>query len=159
MSLLDNPYVSGAVWVTAGALLGYWLLRWKERSVRDALAIQEQGILETARRQAENIAREAHLQASEEALKLREQTERSLTARLTAAIDAEKRLVEREALINHQLENMVIEEKSLREQKLDCKSKAQELELQRVQLSGLVQQRREALQAAARLTETEARQL
>ena len=106
MSLLDNPYVSGAVWLTAGAFVGYWLLRWKERSVRQALAIKEQGILEAARRQAENIAREGHLQASEQALKLREQAEQSLATKLTAATEAEKRLVQREALINQQLENM-----------------------------------------------------
>src|SRR5436309_1087145 len=107
MSLLDNPYVSGATVFVAGALLGYWLLRWKERTVRGALAIKEQAILDSAQRQAENIGREAHLQANEEALKVREQTEQSFVTRRNAITEAEKRLVEREALINRQLESMV----------------------------------------------------
>src|SRR5438105_74591 len=157
--MLDNPYITGAIWVTTGALLGYWLLRWKERALRAALAIKEQGILESARRQADNIAREARLQANEEALKVREQAEKSITARGGAAAEAEKRLVERESLINRQLENLVHEEKSLREQKLDCKNRAKELEVQRAELTGLIHQRREALQTVCRLTEAEARQL
>ena len=40
------------------------LWRWKERTIRTALVIKEQSILETARRQAENIAREARVQAT-----------------------------------------------------------------------------------------------
>src|SRR5436190_13099580 len=159
MSLLDNSYLSGAVWFTAGTLIGYWLLRWKERNVRDALAIKEQGLLENARRQADNIAREAHLQANEEALRLREQSEQSFSARITAASEAEKRLVEREGLINRQLESMVHEEKSLREQQLDCKKRAKDLEFQRSEAAELIRQRREALQTASHLSETEARQL
>src|SRR5580765_3422575 len=157
--MLDNPYISGAVWVAGGALVGYWLVRWKERTVRVALALKEQAILESARRQADNIAREARLQANEEALKLREQTEQSFATRRQAAVEAEKRLVERESLINRQLESMVQEEKSLREQQLGCKRESQELEKQRCELTGIVQQRREALQAASHLTEVEARQL
>ncbi len=143
----------------AGALLGYGFLRWKERNLRAALALKEEAILETARRQADNLAREAHLKASEEALKLREQTEQSFVARHQTALEAEKRLGEREALINHQLESMVQEEKSLREQKVDCKKKAQELQFQQTEVADLLRQRRDALQTASHLTEAEARQL
>ena len=57
MSLLDSPYLVGATCFVAGSLVGYWLWRWKERSVRAALAIKEQSILETANRQVETIAR------------------------------------------------------------------------------------------------------
>src|SRR4051812_13512020 len=131
MSLLDNHYFSGAAWLAAGTVLGYWLFRWKERNLREALAIKEQAILEAARRQADNMGREVRLQANEDALKLREQAERALATRAKAAADAENRLVERESLINRQLENLVIEEKNLREQKLECKTKARDLDLQR----------------------------
>src|SRR5438128_8195958 len=159
MSFLDNSYISSAVWATAGAVLGYWLVRWKERALRAAQALKEQAILEGARRQAENITREARLQANEEGLKLREETEQSFSARRLAVTEAEKRLIERESLINHQLESMVQEEKSLREQQHDCKTKEQELALQRTELAGLIHQRREALQTVCHLTEAEARQL
>src|SRR5437868_1904488 len=121
--ILGNPYITGTIWLLVGAVLGYWLVRWKDRAVRAALAIKEQAILESARRQADNIGREARLHANEEALKLREQAEKAFTAHNSVAAETEKRLVERESLINRQLENLVLDEKSLREQKLECKTK------------------------------------
>ena len=45
-----------------------------------ALDIEKQSILENARRQADNISREAHIQATEETLKVREQAEQALAA-------------------------------------------------------------------------------
>ena len=159
MSLLDNPYLTGAACFVAGSVLGYWLLRWKERNVRAALAIQEQTILETARRQAENIACEARVQANEDALKLREQTERSFSERRNRIIDDEKRLVEREALINHQLENMVDEERSLRKQQQECQKKSEGLEAQRHDLGELLHQRRAELEHVSHLSESDARQM
>ena len=159
MILLDSPYVGSAAWFLAGALIGYWLLRWKDRNLRAVHAIKEQAILENARRQAENISREARLQANEEALKLREETERSFVARRQTTTEAEKRLVERKALINRQLEHMVLEEKSVREQQLEYKKKSQDLETRHHELAGLIQQRREALQSFSHLSEAEARQL
>jgi len=77
MSLLENPYLNGLGCLVAGAVLGYWLVRWKERNLRAAQTIKEQAILENARRQADAITREARLQANEEALKRREQSEQS----------------------------------------------------------------------------------
>ena len=77
MSLLENPWVTGAAAFCVGSLVGYWLLRWKERNLRAAAAIKEQTLLESARLQAENIAREARVLANEESLKLRERTEQS----------------------------------------------------------------------------------
>jgi len=158
MSWLDNPYWVGAGALVAGSLIGYWLLRWKERNVRVALAIKEQSILDNAARQADTIQREARLKANEEALKLREETERSFATRREELNHAEKRLVEREALINHQLGSVVEEEKALREQQTLWQQKNQALETRRDELEALVRQRREQLQAAAHLGETEARQ-
>ena len=157
MSLLDNPYVLGTGCFTAGSLLGYWLLRWKERNLRAALKIQEDSILDTARRQAETITREARLQANEDALKQREATEQSFAERRHGLIEAEKRLVEREALINHQLESMVQEEKCLREQQQEWQKKNDALGTQRSELDELIAQRRGELVTVAHLSEADAR--
>src|SRR6059036_1886772 len=112
MNPLHSWYMLGGSCFIAGAFVGYWLWRWKNRSVRAALAIKEESILEAARRQAEAIGREARIQANEEALKLRDQTEQGLSERRARISEAEKQMVERETLINRQLENMVQEEKS-----------------------------------------------
>jgi ribonuclease Y len=159
MSLLENPYVVAAGCLLIGSLLGYWLLRWKERNVRAALLIKEQTILENASRQADNIAREVRLQANEELLKHREQTEHSVAVRLSQIAETEKRMMEREALINRQLESMVHEEKFLREQQRDWQKKSECLDQQRSELAGLIKQRREELQTASHLSEAEARNL
>src|SRR5882672_2170290 len=111
MSLLQSSYFIGTSCLASGALIGYWLWRWKNRSIRAALAIKEQGILETAKRQAETIAREARVGANEDAIKLREKTEEAFAESRARIVEAEKRMVERETLINRQLENMVNEEK------------------------------------------------
>ena len=159
MSLLENPYLNGLGCLVAGAVLGYWLVRWKERNLRAAQTIKEQAILENARRQADAITREARLQANEEALKRREQSEQSFAERRHRMGDAEKRLVERETLINHQLASMVEEEKSLREQRIECRKKTAEFEGRQQELQALVAQRRAELEAIAHLTEAETRQL
>ncbi|HEY0454769.1 MAG TPA: hypothetical protein VGE41_00225, partial [Verrucomicrobiae bacterium] len=70
MSVLQNSLLIGAACFAGGCLAGYWLLRWKERNLREALKLKEQTILETVQRQAETVLREARVQANEEALKL-----------------------------------------------------------------------------------------
>ena len=157
MSLLENPYLIGTTCLVTGSLLGYWLLRWKERNVLAAMTIQQRSLLENSRQQAENICVETRLHANEEALKLRQQTEQMFATRGHTLAEAEKRLVERESLINHQLESMMQEEKSLREKQNECQKKAGEFEEQRTQLTDLIKHRRLELQNVAHLTETEAR--
>ena len=157
MSLLANVYVEGAAFVLAGAVVGYWLLRWKERNLHAAAALRELSMLESARRECENIAREARLKANEEALQLRQQVERSFEAREHQIVEIEKRLIEREALINHQLDSMMKEEAKLRAQQDEWQKRADALETRQSELAQLILQRREELQSVAHLSETEAR--
>ena len=41
MSLLENPYLIGTTCFATGSVLGYWLLRWKERNVVAVLTIKQ----------------------------------------------------------------------------------------------------------------------
>jgi ribonucrease Y len=157
MSLLQNPSVVGVACFLGGAAIGYWLWRWKERSVHAALAIKEQSILESARRQAESITREARLQSEEEALRLRQQTETGFLTRRTDLEAAEKRLNEREALINKQLHHIVEEEKHLRSQQSMYEEKAATVEARQQELATLAGQRRVELARLSDLSEEEAR--
>jgi ribonuclease Y len=158
MSLLDHPLWIGLAGLALGTTGGYWLLRWKERSIRRALAIREQSILDDARRSADALTREARLKANEEALQLRQETEQSFLKRHVDAQEMERRLTERESLINRQLQNIVTEESSIRKQRDDLQAKADALEGERQQLRELVEKRRQALQSLGHLSETEARQ-
>jgi hypothetical protein len=61
-----------------GFFLGVWFWRSRERSLLAALGQEKQTLLETARREADAIIREARLAANELALKLRSETEQRL---------------------------------------------------------------------------------
>src|SRR5437879_4633881 len=136
MSLLTNT-VEGAALVAAGAVTSYLLLTLKNRRCRKAAATEAEALLEKARKESEMTARDARLAASEEALKLREEVEKSFAARREERADLERRLSERERLINSQLERMVEAEKGLQEQKTALTQRAEALEGQERELTML----------------------
>src|SRR3989442_2918370 len=116
MSPLGNIF-QGALLVAAGAALCYLLLWWKERSLKKAKSLETQTLIEKARAEAEMIVRDARLAANEEALKLREQIEQSFAAWRGERAELERRLSDRERLLNTQLERIVEAEKTLSSQK------------------------------------------
>ena len=96
MNLLENPPLLAAVAFVGGSLVGYWLLRWKERNIRAARRIEQQAILDAARREADALTREAQAKAAEDALRLRQETETTFDKRRTDLYETERRLVERD---------------------------------------------------------------
>jgi len=156
MSLLTNT-VEGAALVAAGAVTSYLLLTLKNRRCRKAAATEAEALLEKARKESEMTARDARLAASEEAVKLREEVEKSFAARREERADLERRLSERERVINSQLERMVEAEKGLQEQKTALTQRADALEGQERELTMLTRQALEELQKLAGLSAAEAR--
>ncbi len=156
--LLANLYLEAALFLV-GVAAGCVFFLWKEQKHRSQLDRKGQDLLEQARQQADTLRHEAHLRATEEALRLRDETEKSFAAKRTEMGEAERRLMERESLINRQLESLVLEEKVLHHQKLDCQEKAKELEKVKTELESLSRLRREELHNLARLSEQEARSL
>jgi ribonuclease Y len=159
MSILDNSLFLAGSALIVGTIIGYWLVRWKERNVRAALAIKEQSILDAAAREAETLAREARVKCNEEIARVKQETEGSFSSRQTQLLEAERRLTERETLINRQLESFVAEEKALRTQQAEWQKKAEALDAQRCELAQTMKQRREELQTLARMSEADARAL
>jgi ribonucrease Y len=157
MILLANSYLAGAFGFLIGALLVFIFLRWKEQTLRKARTLETQSLLESTRRDAESLLREARLKANEEALKLRQETEQSFAARLKQITETEARLTQREQLSTQQLESMVAQEKALRAQSEELGKQSAALETQRRELDALSQQRITALATAAKLSEGEAR--
>src|SRR5258708_1620356 len=115
MILLANIYEGGA-YFAAGAVLCFIAVRWMDRNTKQAAAFEAGALREKALNEAEKTTRDARLAASEEALKLREQMDQSFAARRAERTEQERRLSEREALINSQLERMVQAEKSVKVQ-------------------------------------------
>src|SRR5215472_4911427 len=103
--------LEGGLSLVAGAVLCYLLLWWKDRNLKHARSMEAEAMLTKARSEAEVIVRDARLAATEEARTLRQETEQSFAARRTERAELEKRLSEREVLINSQLERIVEAEK------------------------------------------------
>src|SRR2546427_10661089 len=157
-------WASRACWGAAfvflgGAVLGGLFFRWKQRKLHAARVAEEKSLQEKARREAEDTLREARLAANEEALKLREQTEKSFTSRRRELSDLEQRLAERESLINRQLEGLVQRENDLRNRQETVEQKEAAQDAEREELSWLLKLRKEQLQKLSQLSATEARAL
>jgi ribonucrease Y len=158
MILLANIFPEGVAFALAGAVICFVLLRWKDRKNRELQSAEAQSILDQARRDAEHVVRDARLAANEEALRIREETEKSFAARRQERADLERRLGEREALINTQLEKIVQAEQSLQEQKEGLQKQDVALAAQRQDLERLTKECRDQLKQLAHLTEQEARE-
>ncbi len=156
MSLLAN-IVESAGWLAAGAGFCFLLLWWKDRSLRKSQTIEADALLTKARNEAEIIVRDARLASNAEAVKSREQLEQSFAARCAERAELERRLGEREALINSQLQRVLESEKALSEQQAGLRESAQALERQQRELNELTRQRLEQLQKLAGLSEADAR--
>ncbi len=159
MSLLANAYIVGPICLVLGAMLGYGLLHWERKNRRAAAIRKEQALIEVARREAKSILQEARLQAKEEALVLRAEMEQSAAQRQSEIAEAEKKLVERETLINLQLKNLVDEEQSLHGQQEEWRQKNEAAVLQQKELARISAQRQAEVEALAGLSGAEARQL
>ena len=157
MILLANIF-EGALVFAAGAVICFVLLWWRERSLHSTKSLERQAILDKARNEAEIIKRDASAAASQEALKLREQIEESFAARRTERAESERRLGEREALINSQLQQTMEAEKALQERKQTLETELASVEAGKRELAELKGEAREALQKQAALTEAEARE-
>ncbi len=157
MIFLANIY-TGAVLFTAGAALCFLGVWWKDRQFQKSSRQEALTLLEKSRAEAEALIRDARLSATEESLKLRAQTEMSFATRQSERAESERRLTERETLINSQLERMVQAEQKLKEQENSLRTKTDQMEKQRQDLSELMQTRREELKKLSGLSEAEARQ-
>ena len=150
--------VEDGAFATAGATLCYLLLWWKERSSKDARKLEAEAMLAKARAEAEALVRDARLAASEDALKLRDEIEKSFATRRADRAESDRRLAERESLINSQLERIVESEKSLAEQKGALRRQNEALTLEQAELAELARRGAEQLQRLAGLSQGEARE-
>ncbi len=157
MILLANIF-EGAALFAAGATVCFALLWWRERNLRAARVLETQALLDKARNEADIIKRDASTAASQEALKLREQIEQSFADRRTERAESERRLGEREALINSQLQQMMEAEKALKEKKDTLETQMGAVEAGKRELAELKSQARTELQRLAGITSVEARE-
>jgi len=157
MSSLVNT-LGHAGLVLSGAVLFSLFLMWKKHQAARKGAVEAQSLLDRARQESEILVRDAKLAANEEVLKQRQEFEAALAARRAERLELERRLAQRESLINSQLERIVDAEKSLARDKAALGDQRQELEEREKELADIERQGRERLQALAGLTEAQAKE-
>lgn len=154
-----SEIVAGGICLTVGVVLCWaYLGAQARRRARDEAADTE-SLLREARRQSEEILRESRLKAAEEALRTRDELERSFACKRAEDEEREKRLNQREALLNTQLERLSAGEAALRRQEeaLHQRSAALGQEEDRVAQIGLT--RLKQLEELAGLTRQQAKDL
>lgn len=149
--------MAGTAGIVLGAAVGYSLLRRKERNFIASAAALEKGTLDDARQQAENLVRESRLAINEEILKLREQNEKAFAARRLELVERERRLGERENLINLQLTGLVEQEKTLRKRQQELDNCRAETEVAQRLLAELITRRKQQIEQVSNWSEAEAK--
>jgi ribonuclease Y len=155
-SLVDTLEHAGLV--LSGAVVCYLFLGWRKHRATQAGVLEAQAVLSQAKQEAETILREARLAASQEALKVHEQSDQALAARRAERLELERRLAEREGLINSQLERVVEGEKSLSQQKELLENRIALVQTREAELTRTEKQTREELERVAGLGQAEARE-
>jgi len=147
-----------AVGLAIGAGFAYFLLRKFSSQTRAAQAREVEALRENARREAEVIAQNARLAASEEALKLRTQVEQSVAGRQAECADRERQLAEREKLLGSQVNRLLESEQELKQLKETLDRRSSAMEGAQAELIKLTQQRRQELESLAKISPEEARE-
>ena len=98
-----------------GAAIVLIVLWWRNRNTAIAQRRQAEELLAASRREAGELLAQARLTANEDALKLRRETEESFTEQRKEQAERERRLMEREGLLNSQLERVMKSERLLDE--------------------------------------------
>ena len=157
MNLLAQLDIWHLVLLAGGVGGGWWLARLKERGTQAERDAQHRSRIANANAEAENILREARVNANETAQTIRQTTEDAFATRRTELDEAERKRAEREAMLHQQMEGMVEREKSLASQQSRLLEKESELNERKQQLKQLTAERREQLAKIAQLSQDDAR--
>lgn len=148
----------GAIGFAFGAGVVFLVLWWRSRSAAISQRKQAEELVAASRREAEDVVARARMAANEDALKLRRETEDSFTEQRKEQAERERRLAEREGILNSQLERVMKSEKTLDEREELLKRQSDGVIAQEQALAELTRKRREQLQGIAGITVEEARQ-
>lgn len=150
--------MGGTSLLAAGSVLLVTRQRREAARLHRDLEEKSRVILGDARRDAETLAREARLLANEEVLKLRDQAEQFQARRRLDLDEFEKRVSDRERLVNQQLERLVAEESHLRQRSDELRAQQGRIDQQLADLEQSRELVRRELARVAHLTPEEARE-
>jgi len=140
-----------------GLIAGFFLLRWKDRAARDEMRAKERETLESAKREAQTLLREARVSATEQSFQIRSEMEQQLASRQKELSIQAHQMEERESAVKRQTADISCRETTLAQNTAHCRAQLAEIDQQRDQAAELLRQRRVQLSAISKLNEAEVR--
>lgn len=157
MSWLLNIFENAGL-LCLGGLLFYGLLRWRDRKSSRQRALEVGQAVDRAKAETEDLVRSARLAAQEEILKAREQTEAATRQQQVQWLELERRLSERETLVNAQFERALDLEKRLAQEKGALDERGAALARREQDLNQAIEAHAQKLARVAGLSQAQARE-
>ena len=121
----------------AGYGVGFVISRLKERALRAELSAKEREQEEKLRRSAEAAQLSAKVAAQEQLVRDRAELEKALASQREAITADERRIAERESLVNRQMDRFALQETDLRQRVEQIETSRTEIEKERIDLRRL----------------------
>ena len=146
--------------VMAVAMIGVmiWIRKDQKRQIRRALRSTETSLKEHSRREAEVLTRSARMLTREETDRLRVEMENVIGAETEEIRQREKRLEERESLLDRQLQSLLENEKQIQQKKASVHQLETDLGNKQETAERLIAQHKEALIKITGLSPDDARE-
>ena len=146
--------------VMAVAMIGVmiWIRKDQKRQIRRALRSTETSLKEHSRREAEVLTRSARMLTREETDRLRVEIENVIGAETEEIRQREKRLEERESLLDRQLQSLLENEKQIQQKKASVHQLETDLGNKQETAERLIAQHKEALTKITGLSPDDARE-
>ena len=144
----------------AVAMIGVmiWIRKDQKRQIRRALQSTETSLKEHSRREAEVLTRSARMLTREETDRLRVEIENVIGAETEEIRQREKRLEERESLLDRQLQSLLENEKQIQQKKASVHQLETDLGNKQETAERLIAQHKEALTKITGLSPDDARE-
>ena len=134
-----------------------WIRKDQKRQIRRALKSTESSLKEHSRREAEVLTRSARMLTREETNRLRDEIENAIGAESDEIRQREKRLEERESLLDRQLQSLLENEKQLNQRQAALRQLESDLGEKQKTAEQLIDKHKEALGKIADLSSDDAR--
>ena len=135
-----------------------WIRKDQKRQIRRALQSTETSLKEHSRREAEVLTRSARMLTREETDRLRVEIENAIGAESEEIRQREKRLEERESLLDQQLQSLLENEKQLQQKQTTVHQLETDLSDKRKTAERLIEEYKEALNKITGLSPDDARE-
>ena len=151
-----EPWLWGVMAVVMIVAL-VWIRKDQKRQIRRALKSTESSLKEHSRREAEVLTRSARMLTREETNRLRDEIENAIGAESDEIRQREKRLEERESLLDRQLQSLLENEKQLNQRQAALRQLESDLGEKQETAEQLIDKHKEALGKIADLSSDDAR--